>query len=354
MKINYDCKHFRGSVPCIQHKQDGVHCDTCNSYQKLTDKILIVKLGAAGDVIRTTPLLSKINKKYPSAYIAWLTDFPDLIPNIVNEPLKYDYKNIMWLLNQEWDILYNLDKDKEAISLAEKINTKHKYGFGMDQYGHCRPFNDLASHKFFTGLFDDISKENKKNYMQEIFELCDFEFNGEKYIFDKIDENIFEIDHAKKIIGLNTGCGKRWSSRLWPDECWMQLAIQMQNQGHDVLWLGGPDEHEKNQYFQGKVGGLYLGYYPIKSFISLVNNCDILVTQVTMALHIGIGLGKRIVLMNNIFNKYEFELYGLGEIIEPQKPCGCYFTPFCIHDSMRQITPEIIGSSIERQLNLIG
>ena len=353
MKINYDCEHFRGAIPCIPHKQNGAHCDTCNSYHKLTDKILIIKLGAAGDVIRTTPLLSTIKRKYPSAYIAWLTDYSELIPNIVNEPLKYNKRNIIWLLSQKWDILYNLDKDKEAISLAEKINAKHKYGFGMDQYGRCRPFNDLANHKFMTGLFDDISKENKKNYMQEIFELCDFEFNGEKYILDKNDETIFDIDHTKKIIGLNTGCGKRWPSRLWPDEYWIQLALQMQKQGYDVLWLGGPDEDEKNMYFQGKAGGLYLGYYPLKNFISLLNHCDLLVTQVTMALHIGIGLGKRIVLMNNIFNKYEFELYGLGEIIEPQNPCGCYFTPFCIHDSMRQITPEIIQSTIERQLELI-
>jgi len=354
MIINYDCRYYRGDRPCISHKKYGFHCEDCSFYEKIGSKILIIKLGAAGDVIRTTPLLTKIKEKFPSAYIAWLSDFVELIPKIVDEPLIYDEKNIMWLLNQEWDILYSLDKDRGAISVAEKIMADNKFGFGMDKYGRCRPFNDFAMHKLMTGIYDDISKENKKNYMQEIFELCNFVFNGGKYILDRGNETTFQINHTNKIVGLNTGCGKRWPSRLWPDDYWIKLALQIQKKGHDVLWLGGPDEHEKNQYFQDKAGGFYLGHYPLKSFISLVSHCDILVTQVTMALHIGIGLEKRIVLMNNVFNKFEFELYGLGEIIEPKEPCGCYFNPICIHDSMRQITPEIINSAVERQLELIG
>ena len=44
-----------------------------------------------------------------------------------------------------------------------------------------------------------------------------------------------------------------------------------------------------------------------------------------MALHIAIGLSKHVVLLNNIFNKNEFHLYGKGKIIEPAVNCiGCY------------------------------
>jgi heptosyltransferase-2 len=71
----------------------------------------------------------------------------------------------------------------------------------------------------------------------------------------------------------------------------------------------------------------------------LVNEMDILVTGVTMALHIGVGLEKRIVLMNNIFNRYEFELYGLGQILEPDVDClGC-FKPVCDTDCMNMLKP---------------
>ncbi|MEZ4890529.1 MAG: hypothetical protein R2779_08245 [Crocinitomicaceae bacterium] len=38
---------------------------------------------------------------------------------------------------------------------------------------------------------------------------------------------------------------------------------------------------------------------------------DLIVTQL-LAMHITIALQKKIVLMNNIFNPHEFELYGRG------------------------------------------
>jgi heptosyltransferase-2 len=33
--------------------------------------------------------------------------------------------------------------------------------------------------------------------------------------------------------------------------------------------------------------------------------------------------------MNNIFNPHEFHLYGLGEIVEPDSPCNCFYSPEC-------------------------
>ena len=56
MKIHTDCRHFRGDMPCVFHKKTGVHCEGCADYDPLKERILIIKLGAIGDVIRSTPL----------------------------------------------------------------------------------------------------------------------------------------------------------------------------------------------------------------------------------------------------------------------------------------------------------
>jgi heptosyltransferase-2 len=48
-----------------------------------------------------------------------------------------------------------------------------------------------------------------------------------------------------------------------------------------------------------------------------------------MAMHIAIGLGKKIVLFNNVFNPHEFELYGLGTILGPEGGCTCYYAATC-------------------------
>ena len=57
-------------------------------------------------------------------------------------------------------------------------------------------------------------------------------------------------------------------------------------------------------------------------------------------MHIAIGLEKKIILLNNIFNEHEFELYGLGKIIQPEVDClGCYKTE-CSKNCMEMINPD--------------
>jgi heptosyltransferase-2 len=68
--LKRDCRWFRGDVPCKPHKQFGVHCvdeqgRSCEHYDRLTSRILIIKLGAIGDVIRTTPLLHRLKHEFP-------------------------------------------------------------------------------------------------------------------------------------------------------------------------------------------------------------------------------------------------------------------------------------------------
>ncbi len=69
-----------------------------------------------------------------------------------------------------------------------------------------------------------------------------------------------------------------------------------------------------------------------------------------MATHITIGLSKRIVLFNNIFNHHEFELYGLGEILKPDFDCTCYYSPVCPNDCMQYLSVKTVFDACVRQL----
>ncbi|GAB4293775.1 MAG: hypothetical protein Kow0098_14890 [Ignavibacteriaceae bacterium] len=57
----------------------------------------------------------------------------------------------------------------------------------------------------------------------------------------------------------------------------------------------------------------------------------------------------------NIFNKHEFELFGLGEIIEPEKECKCFYLPVCKNEEYKcmdylkvDTVLETIGSLISK------
>lgn len=332
MEVKTDCRHYRGYIPCKPHKLHGVHCAECDYYDPVREKFLIIKLGALGDVIRTTPLLRKIKSLHPQAEIWWLTHSPEFLPDEVDRKLKFDLSSLVQIEETEFDYLFSLDKDYEAAALANRVKARVKHGFILRD-GKTAPVDDLAYQKYLTGLWDDVNRANVKSYLEEIFELCGFAFSGEKYLLSNFDSEGYkwDLDLPHPIIGLNTGCGGRWTSRLWSEDNWAGVAKDLKSKGYGVLILGGEQEDLRNKSIAAKSGAKYLGYYPLKQFINLVDQVDLVVTGVTMGMHIAVGLGKKIVLLNNIFNKREFELYGLGKIVEPDKECKCFFQPKCVN-----------------------
>lgn len=351
-----NCRHFKGHIPCKPHKESGYHCDDCPVFEPVSKRILIIKLGAIGDVIRTTPLVVKFRNDFPSCKITWLTWTPDILPGSqIDEILKWDHNSLMYVQNSSWDIAINLDKEKEAGALLKIVDAKEKYGFVLKE-NEIQPINELAVHKFLTGMFDDVSKSNTRSYLQEIFEICGYEHQGEPYLMDTHNDKGYswKLPKDKKIIGMNTGCGGRWTTRLWSIDKWVELValVKQQHPDAEVLLLGGEAEDARNKEIQKRSGATYLGYFSLNEFINLVNQCHLVVTQVTMGMHITLALGKKIVLMNNIFNPHEFDLFGKGEIVAPDKACKCFYRGSCVDgiSCMENLSAAKIAAAIQRQL----
>ncbi len=353
MKINNNCIYFKGDMPCKPHKEKGYHCSDCPDFIPFDNQILIIKLGASGDVLRTTPILHLIRKSFPHAHITWITKSVEFVPNShVNTILKWNTDNILWLKARKFDIVYNLDKDSEAIALASVLKTTHLKGYTIDEWGKCQPADSDACHKWQTGLWDDLCKANTKSYPQEIIELCGFPYNHEKYIINPPNPIYrYGIDNTMKIVGLNPGCGNRWLTRLWGEDNWIKLCKKLNKNGFTPVVFGGVYENEMNMRISSRGRALYFGVKPLEEFITIVNSCELVVTSVTMAMHVAIALEKKLVLFNNIFNKHEFELYGLGTILEPDKPCKCCYKNTCEEECMETIPVETVFNEI---VKLIG
>ena len=156
------------------------------------------------------------------------------------------------------------------------------------------------------------------------------------------------------MIGLNTGCGDRWTSRKWPNNSWLTLINLLQKEGYSVLLLGGKNEDKQNKKLSIDSGAEYIGFFSFKQFISLVAKCNAVVSTVTMAIHVAIGLRKPIVLLNNIFNPNEFHFFASSKIVGPDKNCDCYYLPECINgrSCIEEISAEKILTEIKTILPL--
>jgi heptosyltransferase-2 len=69
-----------------------------------------------------------------------------------------------------------------------------------------------------------------------------------------------------------------------------------------------------------------------------------------MMMHIAVALQKKMILMNNIFNKHEFYLYGKGVIIEPETGCDCFYGNTCKREKtcMHDIKAETVFNEIKK------
>ncbi len=354
--LKFDCLYFKGHIPCIPNKLRNKICNDCNEYKPVSKRILIIKLGAIGDVIRTTPLIVKYRELYPFCHITWITNTPDVVPSEeVNTIYKFDLASVYTVQNINFDIAVNLDKEPEACILLKDVKSKEKYGF-IWHNNHIDVATLNSEHKLITGLFDNISKRNTKNYLEEIFEICHLKFNKEPYLLDvDIDlQNKWTVirsyANGKKIIGLNTGCGKRWTTRLWPNEYWIDLIKELLNNNYFPVLLGGEAEDENNNVLVKETKAYYPGFFTLKEFIALTSNCDTVVTQVSMMMHIVTALKIPLVLMNNIFNSHEFYLYNNGIIVEPASGCDCFYGNNCKRgrSCMYDISVEMVLNGIKK------
>lgn len=353
-RIRTDCIYYKGDIPCIFHKKSGRTC-MCNNFEKMGKRIVVIKIGALGDVIRTTPLIRGLKSKYRNCEIYWLTEHPEILPDQFCIPLKLNSRNILTLMGDKFDILINLDKEKIACSLANILSATKKYGFGLEK-GRVAPINRLAMHKWLTGLDDKLNKANPKSYLEEIFEICNLKYAHQDYIINKSKAVVkLPKNWSRPIIGLNTGCGGRWPTRVWPDLNWMQLIKLIKKKKYTPILLGGLAEDKKNKRLAKITGAKYLGVLPLLKFVRIIEDCDIVVTSVSMAAQLCIGLNKKMVLFNNIFNDREFNLKKNQIIIQPNVSCLCcfktHFDDACeTVKCMQLIDPELVLKKIEMLL----
>lgn len=364
MVLKLNCRYFVGEKPCRTKRL----CDNCSDYRPTGKKILIVKLGAIGDVLRTTPILQALKKKFPESHITWLVDengFEVLIGNdFIDRILVMNLENSLRLMIEEFELLICLDKVPKAVAIASIVKARKKFGYGLSAEGSIFPFNNEAGYSFELGISDELKfRINQKSYQQMIFEAIGLDYKKDEYIFNLTPGEVkFGKDFLKKykickddlIIGLNTGCGNVFSGKKWTEIGFVQLAQRLlKNKNIKVLLLGGPEEVFRNKRIKSAVNGIIETgcNNTIRQFASLINCCDVVVTGDTIAMHLAIGLKKRTVAIFGPTCPQEIDLYGRGEKLFAGDKCApCYKQSCQDMQCMKNISVEEAFKAVTRQL----
>ena len=365
--LKLDCRFFHGDKPCVFNKTEGIVCDDCNYYSPIKIKILVIKLDAMGDVLRTTSILPPLKKKYPDAHITWCTrkSSKQLFNNnkFVDEVIVVEDDAYFRFKTEKFDLVINLDTSKISSSIASMANAEIKIGFILNEKGFVEPTSEAARAWLEMSAFDHQKQANQKSYQKIIYDILGFSdsickpqlFVPEETI-KKTSERLKHsgLNKNLKTIGMNVGVGPKWPSKGWPVKNWEELIHKLNSQNYNLLLLGGPEETGRIQNLKAKFPFLIdTGTEnSVIEFAAIVNECDLVITCDTLTLHIATAMDKKIIVLIGPTSAAELYLYEKGIKLTPSFECKCYYERKCTESisCMESISSESVLKEIEKIL----
>jgi len=367
MLVHFDCRHFLGYKPCVFRRL----CEDCPHYAPFGIRILVIKLAAMGDVLRTTPLLRGLRRAFPDGHVTWLTE-ANVLPMLegiaeIDRLLAHTPETALQLQQESFDRLYCFDKEPKATALATKIRASLKGGFGLGTFGNVVPLNAASEYTFELGINDELKfRRNTKTYPQLVFDCAELPYPGpQEYIFPDLSAELARGRAFLQMVGagpqdlkvgMNTGAGDAFATKKWTEEGYSELTRRIVTElGAKVVLLGGPKERERNGRIAAGAGCPVIDAgtnHPIREFAGIVGNCDLMVTGDTLAMHIGIGLRVPVLVILGPTCHQEIELYGRGAKIVSDFECSpCYLTT-CPKDRtcMEATSPDAVFEAARRLL----
>ncbi len=346
MVIHTDCRYYEGAKPCDFHKRDGRPCEGCKDYDQIRFRILIVKLAAVGDVLRTTSILPALKKRYDGAHITWITK-SSAAPLLKGNPhidrvLVTEGNFLEYVRNERFDLGICLDADPHSATIHSVARCAERRGFVCDDAGRVQTVDQRAHEWWLMGLNDAQKKANRKTYQEIMYEICGLDLptappqlgmNGtiEQFAKTFVAKNS-SLRQFKKIVGVNTGGGGRWQYKKWTYEGYVEFIELMKSRHPDVgiVIVGGPEEVELNSRIMQAVGDKVVDAgcnNSLGEFSAIINTFDLLLTSDSLGMHIGVALDKPTVVLVGPTSPWELDVFGKGEIVHSGIEClACYLS----------------------------
>ncbi|MDF1839043.1 MAG: glycosyltransferase family 9 protein [Planctomycetota bacterium] len=324
-------------------------------------RILIIKTGALGDVLRTTSILNGLTARFEDLHITWLTahgarrlvESNGRIQRVIGVDPK-DAEAIGLLSDelgqQGFDWVLSLDDEEPFCRLASAQASVRLSGAFINEAGERDYTADVAPW-FDMGLLSHLGKEaadrlkvsNEESHPaifarmfavdmgQPDLALTKDEVAGAKAFYQSNG-----LDDGKPVIGLNTGAGGRWTSKTMDlaevVNCMQDLHRALAGQCHFLI-LGGVAEAVRNQEILLRATSLGQDVHVVDggdnntlgAFAALVDRLQLLISSDSLAMHMAVARCRPVVAFFAPTSAAEIELYGLGEKVISTSPDYCSY-----------------------------
>jgi heptosyltransferase-2 len=319
-------------------------------------RVAIVKLGALGDVVRTTALVPGLRRLMPDMRLTWITAREALplvrgLPDVARA-VDVDGRGHAWR-RERYAWVLSLDDEMRACRAATALAADRLSGAFVTPSGERRYTADVDGW-FGMGILRPAAEgglaEANRRKRDNTRTFGDLLYEGlglpGPIAHPTVPIPVPEREWASRwldaaglrawpaVVGLNTGAGARWRYKSWGEEQTAVLARRVVDElGLAVLLLGGGPEQERIARIHVLAAGPGVVAAPcdrdVLAFAALVAACDVLVTSDSLAMHLGIAARRPVIAFFGPTSDAEIELYGLGEHVVTSLPCRRCYLPTC-------------------------
>ena len=276
---------------------------TIDEYLDLVNKkrILVIKLGAFGDVILITPSLRALRSKFPNAQIEVLikNDFKDVLqlcPYIddmiilKNKGLFEIIKNIIVINGKGFNYSVDFQNNNLSHLIAYAAGIKQRLGFKNKKSGFLlnrgikdtRKNCDPVTHQF--QVLKSLGLEGNQDKTLELWPSVHDQSNIREFLKHSW------LSNNQMLIGINALASPRWVSKIWNLESYAQVADRLASKFNARIVFTGT-KHSKSdideiiKHTQCKPVNA-AGITSLMGLSVLIKRCSVLITVDSAPMHI--------------------------------------------------------------------
>ena len=330
-------------------------------------KILIIHTAFIGDIILSTPLISKLRDKYPESNITYLT-IPDGKTILKNNPkldkiISYDKKGKDRGFISLWKLIKNLRKEKYDL-----VFSLHRYlRSSLIAYGTGAPiiigYNVAPASFLFS---EKILYDKSKHEVERLLSFVNYK-EGQRYEIElypsikdreKVTELIGNFQNRKLVV---IAPGSKWATKRWPVDYFNEV-IENLSKNNDILLavIGGKEDSKLNLTIPNNILD-FRGKTSLLESVAIIERSTLLLSNDSSPIHMGSAFSNVRILgiFGPTIKKFGFFPWSTNsKVYEIEnlecRPCGLHGSSECPRGHfkcMMEIHPQIIIDDIKRYIN---
>lgn len=337
------------------------------------NRILLVRLGALGDVVHAIPVAAALRRAFPSARLDWLVSAKhrailDLVP-VIDRRIVLDgdrstggaslLRAVRELRRSEYDVAIDLQGLVKSAVLARSAGAGRVLGFATSYLRErlARPFYTDVYDPGCRGIYDPRETRHVVEINLGLLEPLGIPVAPPEFPIDRVDSAV-AADVRRQTAGryalLNPGA--HWPNKRWPPSRLGKVAAALRERhGLMSVALWGHGEHELADEVVAHADGAAMALPPVSiaDLVALTRGASVMVSGDTGPAHIAAAVGTPLV---GIFGPTRPSRNGPWApkdlTVSRADVCQCHHLRRCTLDRMclLDIDVEEVLDAVERRL----